>query len=318
MKHFKSMTIFAAVVVLLALFSLPVMAQDTEEAEDDDMVSVVGTIEFTDNGDIVFTDLDGNPYILAPAGGFIPSIIMEAEEGTYFTLEGTLLNDGDEDNPPTVQVGFSGVLEEFDPLTNSDEDTIPDLEDNCIDDTNEDQLDTDGDGIGDACDEFNVEDDVDNDGVTDEEDICEFVFNPIEEGATEQVFPVDTDGDGEGDACEELDDEEDDDEEEEVDGEGGFYCRNRDIEHPAGGRLAELYEADYSEVIAAHCGDEGTHKIGWGLIRRQLQEEGFTSQTRGNGNGRGNGNANGRGNGNANGRGNGNRNGNGNANGRNG
>jgi hypothetical protein len=315
MKHLKTMTIFMVLAGLMALFALPALAQETVEAEEDDgMISVVGTIEFTDNGDIIFTDLDGNNYILAPAGGFIPSIIMMADEGTYFTLEGLLLNEGDEENPPTVQVGFDGLLEEFDPATDTDEDDVPDLEDNCIDAANTDQLDTDGDGIGDACDEFkDVEDDFDNDGVTDADDICEFVYNPIEEGATDQVWPVDTDGDGIGDACEEPVEEEEEAEEEASEGDGGFYCRNRDIEHPAGSRLADMYEADYSEVIAAHCGDEGTHKVGWGLIRHQLQEEGFTSQqTRGNGRGRGNGNGNGNGNrnGNGNGHGNGNRNGN--------
>ena len=96
----------------------------------------------------------------------------------------------------------------------------------------------------------------------------------------------------------------------------GFYCRNRDVEHPRGGQLADDYAdvTTYAEVIAMHC-DEN---MGFGQIRNLLEQridDGETDENNGRGNGNGNGN-NGNGNGN-NGNGNGN-NGNGRGNGGNG
>ncbi len=354
MKQAKSLTILTALVMLLTLaFALPAAA---DEGEEEVTFPIIGTLTFTDDGDIVLIDMDGVPYILAPAGGFNPSAFMDLEEGALVILDGgVVLNEGDDENPATIQVGDAGTLEVYEILADTDGDGVPDVDDNCPDDANADQLDTDGDGFGDECDDYpDVMDDFDNDGVTDADDICVDVFNPIAEGATEQVYPVDTDGDGIGDACEEpLDSDEDGvpdaedicpdvfnpiaegateqvypvdtdgdgigdaceqpEEEDAGEGEGGFYCRNRDIEHPAGSRLMDLYDVTYEELIANFCGDEGDHKVGWGVIRHELQDEGAELRiNRGQGHGRGN-----RGNNGNNGHGNGNNGNNGHGNGNN-
>ncbi len=360
MKQLKSLAILLALTFMLS-FALPAFAQDaepevTEEPMAGDTLILVGTIEFADDdedGDIVFTTEDSEQYIIAPAGSFNPSFVMVFEEGTLFQLEGILLNLGGDDAPATVQ---SLIFDVYDVLTDTDEDGIVDLLDNCIDIPNADQLDTDLDGIGDACDDFNLADDADNDGITDLEDNCVDVANADQ---------LDTDLDGIGDVCDEypetMDDMDNDgvtdaqdncpevanNDQSDVDGdligdacdedfveeteeeftEGGFYCRNRDILHPAGGRIAEAYEVDYAELISQFCGDESGHKIGWGVIRRGLQAEANEERVNGNGNGNsnnnnngnnsngnGNGNSNGNGNGNSNGNGNGNSNGNGNGN----
>lgn len=304
MKNLKPFAILLALVLVLSMAT-------TAFAQDEEDTGYVGTIEILEgedgeSGDIVFTSEDGETvFIIAPSGSFNPSALADFEEGTLFEIEGVILNEGDDDNPGTIQVTVFG---EFDAETDTDEDGIVDLSDNCPDIANETQDDADADGIGDVCDEFDVENDSDNDGVADDVDNCPDVANPIEDETVGQTFPVDTDDDGEGDACEEVVVEEDGEE----DGEGGFYCRNRDIEHPNGARIAEAYEADYAELIADFCGDEDGRR-GWGVIRNELRAD--SGETRGNGNGNGNSNGNnGNGNGNGNGGG-GNGNGNGNGNG---
>lgn len=300
------------VILLIGAFALPTFAQETENAETEDImpgddITLVGSISISVDDDIILTTIDGDIYIIAPAGSFNPSDIPDFEEGALFELEGILLNNGDDDNPATIRVL---IFVDYDESTDTDEDGVVDLDDNCPEVANPDQRDMDGDGIGDECDDFELEMDMDNDGVADDVDNCPLVANPIEEGATEQTFPIDTSGDGVGDACEELVVEEEDVEESEL----GFYCRNRDIEHPAGGRIAEQYDADYAELIAQHCGDDGG-RVGWGNIRRQLQSDdsenaesgGVSNQPANNGNSNGNGNGNGNGNSNGNGNGRGNR-----------
>lgn len=86
-----------------------------------------------------------------------------------FVIEGTPVDDDDDDN--------DGVL---------------DVDDNCPLTSNADQLDTDGDGMGDVCDE-----DDDNDGVLDVNDNCPLTSNADQ---------ADSDGDGIGDVCEDPND----------------------------------------------------------------------------------------------------------------
>lgn len=98
------------------------------------------------------------------------------EEGVViddFVIEGTPVDDDDDDN--------DGIL---------------DVDDNCPLTSNADQLNTDGDNMGDVCDE-----DDDNDGILDANDNCPLTSNPDQ---------ADTDGDGIGDVCEDTNDEDGD------------------------------------------------------------------------------------------------------------
>jgi hypothetical protein len=138
-----------------------------------------------------------------------------------------------------------------------------------------------------------------------------------------------------------------DDEDQEEGGNNGFYCTNADASHPALAGLAELFEADYSQLLSWFCQDgfgmgqimlalatsrvsEGAvsadevltargEGAGWGQVWKDLGLKGPDRQGGGNGNGQGNGNGPGNnnagGNGNGNGGGNGNGKGNGNGNG---
>jgi len=54
------------------------------------------------------------------------------------------------------------------------------------------------------------------------------------------------------------------------DGQQGFYCRNRDTEEqPAGARLAERFDTDYSTVIDMFCDEH----MGFGQIGRLLAQD---------------------------------------------
>ncbi|KAG1650166.1 Thrombospondin-3b [Nymphon striatum] len=98
------------------------------------------------------------------------------EEGVViddFVIEGTPVDDDDDDN--------DGIL---------------DVDDNCPLTSNADQLNTDNDSMGDVCDE-----DDDNDGVLDVNDNCPLTANANQ---------ADSDGDGIGDVCEDPNDDDGD------------------------------------------------------------------------------------------------------------
>ncbi|MGB7341049.1 MAG: thrombospondin type 3 repeat-containing protein [Phototrophicaceae bacterium] len=336
MKNLKPVAIFMVLIMSLSM-ALPAFAQDAEvtETPEEEIPVYIGTLEIVEDddgdGDIVFTTLEGDVFIIAPAGSFNPSFLNNDPElddngeviVILFQLEGNIVSEGDADNPPTLQVTVFVV---YDLETDTDGDGIPDLEDLCPEVApleGDVHADTDGDGIGDACDDFNLENDLDNDGVADDVDICPTVANPTDENGFQMyLFDADpTDGIAVLDSCFETVIEDEDGADDET-GEGGFYCRNRDVQHPNGGRIAEAYDVDYATLIADFCGDEGGRR-GWGVIRNELRAEaGNTNGNNGNGNANGNngnGNANGNnGNGNGNNGNNGNGNGNGNRGNRNG
>ncbi len=233
--------VFIMLTLILALMLvLPVLAQDEAPSACDEFnfCLLTGTLSF-EGDDILITDIaTGETFIVAPAGAFIPSDYMDLGEDGIVVLVGYLLPDGE-----TIQA------ESLDEVFDTDGDGILDIDDNCPDVPNPEQEDADDDGIGDACD-----DDADADGIPDEEDNCPDVPNPGQE---------DADDDGIGDACD------DDEEPGEEEGQQGFYCRNRDIPHPAGARLAERYDVPYDVVISMHC----EQRMGFGQIAHILAAE---------------------------------------------
>lgn len=108
---------------------------------------------------------------------------------------------------------------------------------------------------------------------------------------------------------------------EEEPGNTGFYCSNPDAQHPALGKLAENYEADYGALLEAFCGQGlgvgGVHHalsaskefgvtteeilemretMGWGQIWKALRDNAvgdedeagtLSTETKGHGNGKG-------------------------------
>ncbi|MEM9952115.1 MAG: thrombospondin type 3 repeat-containing protein [Chloroflexota bacterium] len=317
MTYLRTLIITIALHILLAI---PLLAQESTEEPLDATETFVGTIEITqdadgEDGDIIFVSEDGETvFIIAPAGSFSPSVLADYETDALFEITVNIVSEGDADNPATVQVL---IFAEYDSAMDTDGDGIVDLDDSCPETANLD-VDADDDGIDDACDDFIANDDSDNDGVADDIDTCPDIANPIDETTGEQPFLFDTDADSVLDSCDELIVDDSDDET----SEGGFYCRNRDVEHPNGGRIAEAYGVDYAELIADFCGDDGNRR-GWGVIRNELRAESneapsnvnSNANANGNGNGNSNGNSNGNANGNSNGNSNGNANGNGNGNG---
>ncbi|MGB7339685.1 MAG: Ig-like domain-containing protein [Phototrophicaceae bacterium] len=58
----------------------------------------------------------------------------------------------------------------------------------------------------------------------------------------------------------------------------GYYCQNRNDQHPRGRSLARQFDAPYSYIIGLHCGDEGK-AMGWGKIRKYLCDNPYVPPT---------------------------------------
>lgn len=59
-----------------------------------------------------------------------------------------------------------------------------------------------------------------------------------------------------------------------IEGEGSYFCENRDDEHPVAAGIAETYDLDYETVIAWFCGDDldkDGENFGFGEIMLALQ-----------------------------------------------
>jgi hypothetical protein len=72
--------------LLLGAVALPLLAQETSVTTNESALVVTGAVDFTDSGDIMVAG-----YIIAPAGAFQPSMLVE---GDIVIITGTLLPDG--------------------------------------------------------------------------------------------------------------------------------------------------------------------------------------------------------------------------------
>jgi hypothetical protein len=83
----KRLLFVLALAAALLVMSVPLLAQDVDESEEEfeALIQVAGYITFTEDGDIVV-----NGIIIAPAGGFIPAMLSE---GDYVVIYGYMLPD---------------------------------------------------------------------------------------------------------------------------------------------------------------------------------------------------------------------------------
>ncbi len=285
--------LFFLAAMVSPLFARGLTQEDVSVCDEFNFCVMTGQLTFEDDQILIQDAVTGESFVVAPAGGFNPSDYMNLDEDTQVTLVGVLLPDGMTVQADSLEIvvdsDMDGVLDNLDtcPLIpnadqtdtdgdgigdaceiegDDDADGVLDTVDNCPMIANADQADVDADGVGDACD-----DDIDNDEIVNDLDNCPLIANPDQ---------VDSDGDGIGDPC----DTNDEDTSADVFNNEGFYCLNRDVQHPAAALIATRYGVDYSVVIGAHCDD----RMGFGNIARMIHDEHMdanadASTTRGNG-----------------------------------